>query len=784
MPVRDSNGRIPHRESKQTAKHTPSRATEEVSDEEVIFMSRSLPVPAQRHISSSTTGSMSEPLAEQSAGLRNSKATGMPAPVQKPKERISLMDRVSMNSAARTNGVPRPSSTVPVVRSRSATGLHQRTKSVTNTVTPAQAASLTRQRSLTSRPASVTGHRPTSSTSTSRPTSASGTRAAGDDAAAGAPAKKVRRAAWDTKGRLEDMESAYKELKEELKGVQSTAVVEKEGISSELQEQKQAVGDLQLQKQTLQRQFEQCNEQIGRLQGEAHIAAMEREQLVHRHAMAVEDERLQATRREQTLKLDFENREREFEQRLAEADSQKRQVESQLEEARREGAKLQTIIQELEGDLVRERKVVSTLKDQVAEQTTAGMSLQEFIKSLKNKIEVMEAEHADLTQTIRERDSQLDVSEQERRRLHADLITEETQRRILHNKIQELKGNIRVFCRVRPALAHEPADETAFRFDSESPDEIEVVGSTPEMSITGAQDKTYGFKFDKVFPPRSGNEDVFGEISQLVQSALDGYNVSIFAYGQTGSGKTHTMSAGDGMIPRAVAQIYQSANDLRSKGWEYTIEGSFLEIYCENMRDLLARSSSSANATASKLEIRHDDKRKTTTVEGLTTVPLDSASTVDEMLERAGKNRTIAATAANERSSRSHSVFMLALEGRNEGTGERSRGVLNLIDLAGSERLSHSQATGDRLKETQHINKSLSCLADVIHALGSDAGHVPYRNSKLTYLLQYSLGGNSKTLMFVNVAPSREHVGETLSSLRFATKVNATVIGTAKAQKR
>lgn len=281
-----------------------------------------------------------------------------------------------------------------------------------------------------------------------------------------------------------------------------------------------------------------------------------------------------------------------------------------------------------------------------------------------------------------------------------------------------------------------------------------------------------------MFRPENANKEVFEEISQLVQSALDGYNVSIFAYGQTGSGKTHTMSADDGMIPRAVSQIYTAAKNLQAKGWEYTIEGSYLEIYCEGMRDLLT-----TKGTNTKLEIRHDDKRKTTGVEGLTIVPLNEASQVEFLLATAAKNRTVAATSSNERSSRSHSVFMLTLEGKNDGTGEKSRGVLNLIDLAGSERLNSSHAAGERLKETQAINKSLSCLADVIHALGNDHGHIPYRNSKLTYLLQYSLGGNSKTLMFVNISPTREHVNETLCSLRFATKVNATQIGTAKAQK-
>jgi kinesin family protein C1 len=224
------------------------------------------------------------------------------------------------------------------------------------------------------------------------------------------------------------------------------------------------------------------------------------------------------------------------------------------------------------------------------------------------------------------------------------------------------------------------------------------------------------------------------------------------------------------MIPQAVHQIYTVAETLKEKGWKYTMEGSFLEIYNENINDLLGRPE---EMDKRKHEIKHDTSRGKTTVTDLTTVNLDSSQRVSQLLEKASGNRSVAATKANERSSRSHSVFILRLSGTNSVTGERSEGVLNLIDLAGSERLDHSQSTGDRLKETQAINKSLSCLGDVIYALGNskEGGHIPYRNSKLTYLLQYSLGGNSKTLMFVNVSPLRQHLNETLCSLRFATKV-------------
>ena len=233
------------------------------------------------------------------------------------------------------------------------------------------------------------------------------------------------------------------------------------------------------------------------------------------------------------------------------------------------------------------------------------------------------------------------------------------------------------------------------------------------------------------------------------------------------------MSSEDGMIPCAVKQIYETASNLKEKGWTYNMTGQFIEIYNENIGDLLGRPD---DLEKRKHEIRHDQGK--TIITDITTVELDTPDRVYSILRKASSNRSVAATQANERSSRSHSVFILKLKGFNAGTGENSEGTLNLIDLAGSERLNSSQVTGDRLKETQAINKSLSALGDVISALGNgkEGGHIPYRNSKLTYLLQNSLGGNAKTLMFVNISPMQQHVNESLCSLRFATKVNIVFI--------
>ncbi|EPY52718.1 kinesin-like protein Pkl1 [Schizosaccharomyces cryophilus OY26] len=372
--------------------------------------------------------------------------------------------------------------------------------------------------------------------------------------------------------------------------------------------------------------------------------------------------------------------------------------------------------------------------------------------------------------------------------LSKKLFAEESLRRQLHNTIQELKGNIRVFCRVRPFLPREcqKSDEleSIFQYpDSHSlePRELLLKGPNIESSLGHVHDKSYFFSFDRVFPPEATNESVFQEITHLVQSAIDGYNVSVFAYGQTGSGKSYTMLSNDGMVTRAVKQIFEYVELLKEKGWRYKLQGQFLEIYNEKIYDLLSKN---GLMQQQKHDIHHDERERRTTVDNVRVIDFEDEDMVYKMLGKAAENRFIAATKANERSSRSHTVFTLYIDGWNESMNQVCRGTLNLVDLAGSERLSFSKAEGERLRETQAINKSLSCLGDVIHALGvatyvagKGKNHIPYRNSKLTYLLRYALGENAKTLMFVNVSPLKSQIMDTLNSLRFAKKVNDTRIG-------
>ncbi|CDK27272.1 unnamed protein product [Kuraishia capsulata CBS 1993] len=364
------------------------------------------------------------------------------------------------------------------------------------------------------------------------------------------------------------------------------------------------------------------------------------------------------------------------------------------------------------------------------------------------------------------------------------ILSLENSRRNLHGLLQDLKGNIRVFCRVRPLKAEENPARIEFAPMNDAFKEQITLVTEQRDSMTGRTPapkplKKYDFGFDKVFDESLSNSKVYEEISELVQSALNGFNVCIFAYGQTGSGKTFTMSKKeDGMIPRAIRQIFEEVSHLKQQGWEFEIQGQFLEIYNETINDLIGNTYSDSQ----KHEIKHDETLMRTSVTGVTKVFLDSPETVNELLAKASKNRFTASTKANDKSSRSHSLYIFEITGHNVNLNESTRGVLNLVDLAGSERFTHSQTTGDRFKETQAINKSLSSLGDVICALGANSSkqHIPYRNSKLTYLLQYSLGGNSKTLMFVNISPAHVHFNETLNSLRFATKVNNTHIGNAK----
>lgn len=436
------------------------------------------------------------------------------------------------------------------------------------------------------------------------------------------------------------------------------------------------------------------------------------------------------------------------------------------------------------------QQIKNVLEPQCKKKTEEVASLRNKLNILENTLQKRQDDTQSLKRQIDETKEHIVQSKRKRHELHdyiyntkselqqmdEILIKEETMRRSLHNELQELRGNIRVFCRIRPPLKYEnpsTAHLRVNRFDDENGCQtMEIV-----KHGNSANSIPQHFKFDRIFDQDETNGNVFEEIGQLVQSSLDGYHVCIFAYGQTGSGKTYTMlNPRDGIIPATISHIFSWIENLKERGWNYEINCQFIEIYNENIADLL-RTDQDDTQTNTKHEIRHNQETNTTTITNVTLCPLNSEEQVEGLLRRANRLRSTASTLANERSSRSHSVFIIFLKGSNHLTGEESDGILNLVDLAGSERINTSQVLGERLRETQNINKSLSCLGDVVHALGSNDAtkrHIPFRNSKLTYLLQYSLTGNSKTLMFVNISACESHLNETLNSLRFASKVNST----------
>ncbi|CAL1532394.1 unnamed protein product [Lymnaea stagnalis] len=337
-------------------------------------------------------------------------------------------------------------------------------------------------------------------------------------------------------------------------------------------------------------------------------------------------------------------------------------------------------------------------------------------------------------------------------------------RKLYHNQLVELRGNIRVYCRVRPCIKEDC--QTVSIINTDTYDDGLIF-------INTKAGKSQQFQLDKVFNMDISQSQIFEEVSSLVRSTIDGFNVCIFAYGQTGSGKTYTMegpSSDPGVNQRALKFLYE---ETKNSSWHYTIAASMLEIYNESIRDLL-----NPDPQAEKLEVKMKPEGGLH-VPGLVMVPVQSLEEVNKIFETGRKNRSTAATSMNERSSRSHSLLCVTVEGLNLLTGNKTHGRLNLVDLAGSERVSKSHADGARLKEAQSINKSLSSLGDVISALKNKHSHIPYRNSKLTYLLQESLGGDSKTLMILQVSPVEKNVSETVCTLSFGQRVRSAELGAA-----
>ncbi|KAM4614333.1 kinesin-like protein KIFC3 isoform 2-T2 [Discoglossus pictus] len=340
-------------------------------------------------------------------------------------------------------------------------------------------------------------------------------------------------------------------------------------------------------------------------------------------------------------------------------------------------------------------------------------------------------------------------------------------RKECHNQLIRLRGNIRVLARVRPVTQEDgvgPGAQSVVAFDTDDDGILHVTHKGKGLS----------FELDRVFTPRATQEEVFCEVAPLITSCLDGYSVCIMAYGQTGSGKTYSMEgtpSDPGINQRALSLLLSEVKE-RSTAWEHELSVSMTEIYNESLRDLLG------SDPHTSLDIKMSPGNAGDLyVPGLTEKIVQSMQDINKILDLGRKQRATHHTNLNAHSSRSHALLTLTAKGRETCTGICTTGKLYLVDLAGSERVSRSGAAGERLREAQCINRSLSALGDVFSALRSQQGHVPYRNSKLTYLLQEALSRDGKAVLLLQVSPTENNVNESLCSLRFGDRVRTVELG-------
>ncbi|XP_023514385.1 kinesin-like protein KIN-14Q isoform X1 [Cucurbita pepo subsp. pepo] len=446
-------------------------------------------------------------------------------------------------------------------------------------------------------------------------------------------------------------------------------------------------------------------------------------------------------------------------------------------------------LNELQNELMRKSMHVGSLAFAIEGQVKEKGKWFSSLRDLTRKVKIMKIENIKLSEEalafkncfvdMNEMTSKIQTAFKQQLDLQETLKTKfvegAKERKELYNKMLELKGNIRVFCRCRPLNTEEIGSGASMVVDFESAKDGELI-----VKSNGAPRRI--FKFDSVFGPQANQGDVFEDTAPFAASVLDGYNVCIFAYGQTGTGKTFTMEGTEGargVNYRILEELFRLTKE-RQKLHRYKVSVSVLEVYNEQIRDLLVSASQSGNGSK-RLEVRQISEG-IHHVPGMVEAPVDNMSEVWEVLQTGSNARAVGSTNCNEHSSRSHCIHCVMVKGENLLNGECTSSKLWLVDLAGSERIAKVEVQGERLKETQNINRSLSALGDVISALATKSPHVPFRNSKLTHLLQDSLGGDSKTLMFVQISPNENDLNETLCSLNFASRVRGIELGPAKRQ--
>ena len=346
-------------------------------------------------------------------------------------------------------------------------------------------------------------------------------------------------------------------------------------------------------------------------------------------------------------------------------------------------------------------------------------------------------------------------------------------------KKESLNETIQIYLRLRPcrngSYKHEHMEINS------SQTSIDVRVPINEQGYVNNTIRKHTFKFDKIFDCATTQEQIFNEVAKdVIDSAIDGYNGTIFAYGQTGSGKTYTITGGvesismRGIIPRALSYIFEETKKRTLFTWKIYI--SYLEIYNNDGYDLL--SDTGAGGTQRRFELEslprvriRENKSRQLILTNLSIHEIDNFQEGMALLMLGDDNRVVAETPKNDASTRSHCLFMIQIESQKIGEDVKTLSKLHIVDLSGSEKPSKTELSGIRMTEALNINVSLFYLEQVIIEINNKSGYIPYRNSMMTMCLRDSLGGNCKTRMIANLSADFEDVLESLSTCRFAQRV-------------
>ncbi|GJP32144.1 hypothetical protein CLOM_g16721 [Closterium sp. NIES-68] len=515
----------------------------------------------------------------------------------------------------------------------------------------------------------------------------------------------------------------------------------------------------------------------------------------------------------------WEAKKMDMDRKIDELKEKNRRVREDLSKAKSETSNVRSLLQQQKRELAAVRDKLAAQGRKLVDSEGQNTLLKEQLEGLQQKMQQkLTRMHSEL-QALRKDKADVEVQvmelavaqdehlasfstvfrslsliEEEKEAIRKKFFQEAEKRKKLQNDLIDLKGSIRVFCRARPLSEEEE------RFGVQPAVLLDADPHGSQMvSVRSAKDgQSKVFEFDRVFSPATGQAQVFKEAADVITSVLDGYNVCIFAYGQTGTGKTYTMEGpadNRGVSFRTLQELFRLAKERRDS-MEYKIVVSVLEVYNDTIRDLLAPAPAGHAAPASKkgLEVKQRPEGGNY-VPGLVEQEVGSVEEAWKVLTSGSKARATSATSMNEHSSRSHCLVCVSVHAQpaaflrsskdKEAAGPSGASAatvsrLWLVDLAGSERVAKSEAEGERLKEAQNINLSLSYLGEVINALAKRASFVNFRNCKLTMLLQDSLEGNAKVLMFVQVSPSEKDSVETVCSLQFACRVRGVDFGANK----